>query len=105
MSFPDIRCFGVGVILKIPEKNEKTAGGIFVPDRSRDPDQAWICEVMATGPGHLLEDGSYEPLPFKRGDKILISKTGGMGQLFPYDGWMYWFGPAMAPNVFGVVDE
>ena len=56
-------------------EEEKTAGGLFIPDNAKEkPQQA---TVVATGNGRVLEDGRVVPLEVKRGDKVLFSKYSG----------------------------
>jgi chaperonin GroES len=100
-----LRCFGERVMLRFPAKNEVTKGGIIIPDKSKDPDQPWICTAVAVGPGYRSEDGTYEPLAIKVGDKVLIDKKGGTGTRVVYENWTYLWTPASAPNVLGVVEE
>lgn len=54
---------------------EKTAGGLFIPDSAKEkPLQA---EVIAVGNGKLLEDGKLRALDLKAGDRVLIGKYSG----------------------------
>ena len=56
-------------------EEEKTAGGLFIPDTAKEkPQQA---TVVATGKGRVLEDGKVVPLEVKKGDKVLFSKYSG----------------------------
>ena len=62
------------LVLRLAEE-EKTAGGLFIPDTAKEkPQQA---TVVATGKGRLLEDGKLVPLEVKKGDKVLFSKYSG----------------------------
>lgn len=97
-----IRCFGDRVLLSFPEKNKITASGIVVPDQSRDPDQMWICEVSAVGPGFRVDDG-YAPLDFRPGDKVMIDRKMNVGEVVDYDGWSYLW--TQASNILGIVEE
>lgn len=54
---------------------EKTKGGIIIPDTATEKPQEG--EVVAVGTGRILEDGKVVPLEVKKGDKILFSKYGG----------------------------
>lgn len=57
------------------EKDEKTAGGILLPDTAKEkPHEA---TVVAVGPGKRDEDGNLIPPEVKKGDKVLITKWGG----------------------------
>src|SRR5580704_5973539 len=56
-------------------EEEKTAGGLFIPDTAKEkPQQA---TVVATGKGRILDDGKTVPLAVKKGDKVLFSKYSG----------------------------
>ena len=63
------------VIVKILESEEKTKGGIFLPDTAKEkPQQA---TVVAVGPGKTLDDGTKSPVDVKEGDVILFAKYSG----------------------------
>lgn len=63
------------VLIKRLEEENKTAGGIIIPDNSKEkPAQG---EVVAVGSGHRLADGSVRELEVKAGDKILFGKYSG----------------------------
>lgn len=61
------------VIVKALSKEEKTSGGILLPDTisKEKPEQG---EVIAVGPGKLLENGQRAPLSVKVGDKVIFTK-------------------------------
>jgi len=56
-------------------EEEKTAGGIIIPDTAKEKPQRG--EVVATGSGRISEDGKTLPLEVKKGDQILFSKYSG----------------------------
>ncbi|MCU0573452.1 MAG: co-chaperone GroES [Syntrophobacteraceae bacterium] len=63
------------VVVKRVEEEEKTAGGIIIPDTAKEkPIQG---EVLAVGSGKLMEDGSRRPLDVKAGDRVLFGKYAG----------------------------
>ncbi|MEA3333648.1 MAG: co-chaperone GroES [Pseudomonadota bacterium] len=63
------------IIVKRLEEEEKTAGGIIIPDAAKEkPMQG---EVVAAGNGKVSEDGKVLPLDVKVGDKILFGKYAG----------------------------
>ncbi len=63
------------VVLKRIEEEEKTKGGIIIPDTAKEkPLQG---EVIAVGNGKILEDGSVRNLDVKVGDRVLFSKYAG----------------------------
>ena len=63
------------VIVKRIEEEEKTAGGIIIPDTAKEKPQQG--EVIAAGNGRILEDGSVRPLDVKTGDRVIFSKYAG----------------------------
>ena len=63
------------IIVKRLEEEEKTAGGIIIPDAAKEkPMQG---EVVSAGNGKVSEDGKVLPLDVKVGDKILFGKYAG----------------------------
>ncbi len=63
------------VVIEPLEQEEKTAGGIIVPDTAKEkPVQG---KVVAVGPGARGEDGALQPLDVKKGDTILYGKYSG----------------------------
>jgi chaperonin GroES len=63
------------VVVKRLEEEEKTAGGIIIPDTAKEkPIQG---EVLGVGGGKLMEDGTRRPLDVKVGDKVLFGKYAG----------------------------
>jgi chaperonin GroES len=63
------------VIVKRIEEDQKTKGGIIIPDTAKEKPQ--MGEVIAAGPGRRNEDGNMVPLDVKKGDKVLFSKYAG----------------------------
>ena len=63
------------VVVKRIEAEEKTAGGIIIPDTAKEKPQEG--EVVAAGRGKRLEDGTVVPLDVKVGDRILFGKYSG----------------------------
>jgi chaperonin GroES len=63
------------VVKRIAEDEEKTAGGIIIPDSAKEKPQQG--EVIAVGKGKRLDDGTLVPLEVKVGDKILFGKYSG----------------------------
>ena len=63
------------VLIRPIEVDQKTAGGIIIPDTAKEkPSQG---KVLAVGPGARGEDGKIVPLDVKKGDKILFGKWSG----------------------------
>jgi chaperonin GroES len=63
------------IIVKRVEEEEKTKGGIIIPDTAKEkPIEG---KVIAVGNGKVQEDGKVRPLDVKAGDRILFSKYAG----------------------------
>ena len=60
------------VLVRRIEANEKTAGGIIIPDTAKEKPQEG--EIVSAGSGAKAEDGKVTPLDVKAGDKILFGK-------------------------------
>ena len=69
------RPLGDRVLVKRVEEEEKTKGGIIIPDTAKEKPQEG--EVMAAGPGARDENGKIQPLDVKVGDRILFGKWSG----------------------------
>jgi chaperonin GroES len=63
------------VLVKRVESEEKTAGGIIIPDTAKEKPQEG--EVVAVGPGARNDKGEVAPLDVKVGDRILFGKWSG----------------------------
>ena len=63
------------ILVKRLEEEEKTKGGIIIPDSAKEKPQEG--KVIAVGKGKINEDGKLQPLDVKKGDKILFSKYAG----------------------------
>ena len=63
------------VLIRRIEQEEKTAGGIIIPDTAKEKPMEG--EVIATGPGARGEDGKIHPLDVKAGDRVLFGKWSG----------------------------
>jgi chaperonin GroES len=63
------------ILIKRLEEEQKTAGGLFIPDTAKEKPQQGL--VVAVGNGKVQEDGSLRKLEVKAGDKILFSKYSG----------------------------
>jgi len=62
------------VLIEILDTEEKTKGGIIIPDTAKEKPQEG--KVVAVGTGRILEDGTKKPLDVKKGDKVLFNKYG-----------------------------
>ena len=63
------------VVVRRVEAEEKTAGGIIIPDTAKEKPQQG--EVLAVGPGARDENGKVQPLDVKPGDRVLFGKWSG----------------------------
>jgi chaperonin GroES len=63
------------VVVRRTEAEEKTSGGIIIPDTAKEKPQEG--EVVAVGPGARAEDGTIAALDVKAGDRILFGKWSG----------------------------
>ncbi|MCF8010335.1 MAG: co-chaperone GroES [Clostridiales bacterium] len=70
-----IRPLSDRVVAKPIQKEEKTRGGIVLPDTAQEKPQE--AEVVAVGPGRLLDNGQRATIDLNEGDKILFSKYAG----------------------------
>jgi chaperonin GroES len=70
-----IRPLGDRVIIKRVAEEEKTKGGIIIPDTAKEKPQEG--KVIAVGKGKVNEDGKTTPLDVKAGDRILFGKYSG----------------------------
>ena len=70
-----LRPLGDRVVVKPAVAEEKTSGGIILPDTAKEKPQQG--EVMAVGAGKLNNDGERSPLELKVGDKVLYGKYAG----------------------------
>ena len=69
------RPLGDRVLVRRVEEEEKTKGGIIIPDTAKEKPQEG--EVIAVGPGARDDNGKIQPLDVKNGDRILFGKWSG----------------------------
>jgi chaperonin GroES len=63
------------VVVRRIEEDERTKGGIIIPDTAKEKPQQG--EIVAVGPGALDEKGNVQPLEVKPGDRVLFGKWSG----------------------------
>jgi chaperonin GroES len=63
------------VLVRPLEQDERSSGGIIIPDTAKEKPQQG--EVIAVGPGGRNEEGKVTPLDVKKGDRILFGKWSG----------------------------
>ena len=63
------------VVVKVVEEEERTKGGIVLPDTAKEKPQQG--EIIAVGPGKVLDNGERLPVEVKQGDLVVFAKYGG----------------------------
>lgn len=75
LSVSTVKPLGDRVFVKVSASDEKTAGGIFLPDTAQEKPQ--VGEVVQVGPGKRSDDGTRQAPEVSIGDKVLYSKYAG----------------------------
>lgn len=75
MSKTFLKPLGDRVVVKVVEMEEKTSGGILLPQTAKEKPQE--AEVLAVGPGKLLDDGKRAPMDVREGDRVVFAKYAG----------------------------
>lgn len=75
LNVKTVRPLGERVLVKVSQSEEKTAGGILLPDTVKEKPQ--VGEIVAVGPGRRNDDGSYQSLEVTINNKVLYSKYAG----------------------------
>jgi chaperonin GroES len=70
-----VKPLGDRIVIRRFEADEKTAGGILLPDSAKNKPQKG--KVLAIGPGKMLKDGTRRPLQVKEGDVVLFTNWAG----------------------------
>lgn len=70
-----LKPLGDKVVIELLEEEDKSAGGLYLPDSAKKKPQSG--KVIAVGNGRILEDGTRANMNVKVGDKVLFSKYGG----------------------------
>ena len=87
------------VLVRRIEAEEKTAGGIIIPDSAKEkPSEG---EIVAVGSGTKAEDGKVTPLDVKAGDRILFGKWSGTEVKLDGDDLLI----MKESDIMGVIDE
>ena len=87
------------IVIKQSEAEEKTAGGILLPDTAKEKPQ--IGKVVATGPGKLLDDGKRAKMSVKNKDEVIYAKY--IGSDVEIDGDKYVI--LRESDVLGIVEK
>ncbi|NJL77898.1 MAG: co-chaperone GroES [Richelia sp. SM2_1_7] len=69
------KTFSDRVFVKVSASEEKTAGGLYLPDTAKEKPQ--VGEVVSVGDGKMKDDGGRQSMDVKVGDKVLYSKYAG----------------------------
>ena len=75
MAKLNIRPLGDKVIVKRVDAEEKTAGGIVIPDSAKEKPKRGI--ILAIGNGRLLDDGTRSKMQVKKSDEVLFTSYAG----------------------------
>ena len=75
LSVSTVKPLGDRIFIKVSASDEKTAGGILLPDTAQEKPQQG--EVIAVGPGRRSESGDLIPMDIAVGDVVVYSKYGG----------------------------
>lgn len=87
------------IVIKQSEAEEKTAGGIILPDAAKEKPQ--IGTVVAIGPGKLLDDGKRSKMSVKKKDEVIYAKY--IGTDVEIDGQKYVI--LKESDVLGIVER
>lgn len=74
--FQKLRPLSNHVWVELIDKNEKTAGGLYIPDTAKD--KAQTARVLATGPGKYTMNGVLIPMQIAVGDTVFFGKFSGV---------------------------
>ena len=75
LSVSSVKPLGDRVFVKVSASEEKTAGGILLPDTAKEKPQ--VGEIAAVGPGKQGDNGERQAMDVKVGDQVLYSKYAG----------------------------
>jgi len=87
------------VVIKQSEAEEKTTGGIILPDTAKEKPQ--IGKIVATGPGKLLDDGKRSKMSVKKNDEVVYAKY--MGSEVEIDGKK--FAVLHESDILGIIEK
>jgi chaperonin GroES len=71
----NLKPLGDRVVVQHVEQDEKTSGGVFLPDTAKEKPQEGV--VRAVGTGRVLDNGTTLPMSVKAGDRVIYSKYSG----------------------------
>lgn len=70
-----VRPLGDKVLVEVLEAEEKTKGGIILPDTAKE--EKTEGKVISVGSGKVLESGKVQPIELKKGDRVIFGKYAG----------------------------
>ena len=76
MSSTLLKPLGERVIVRVAEQEEKTSGGILLP-QTANKEKPQEGEVLAVGPGKLLDNGDFGKMSVRQGDRVVFAKYAG----------------------------
>ncbi|MHC4738952.1 MAG: co-chaperone GroES [Planctomycetota bacterium] len=88
-----------GVVIKQSDAEEKTAGGIFLPDAAKEKPQ--IGKIIAAGPGKMLDNGKRSKMSVKKNDEVIYAKY--IGNDIEIDGEKYVI--LKESDILGIVEK
>jgi chaperonin GroES len=88
-----------GVVIKQSDAEEKTAGGIFLPDAAKEKPQ--IGKIIAAGPGKMLDNGKRAKMSVKKNDEVIYAKY--IGNDIEIDGEKYVI--LKESDILGIVEK
>jgi chaperonin GroES len=87
------------IVIKQSEAEEKTSGGIILPDTAKEKPQ--IGKIVATGPGKLLDNGKRAEMSVKKKDEVIYAKY--IGNEIEIDGEKYVI--LRESDILGIVEK
>jgi len=87
------------IVIKQSEAEEKTSGGIILPDTAKEKPQ--IGKIVAAGPGKLLDNGKRAQMSVKKKDKVIYAKY--LGNEIEIDGEKYVI--LRESDILGIVEK
>ncbi|GAI89090.1 unnamed protein product [marine sediment metagenome] len=87
------------IVIKQSEAEEKTTGGIILPDTAKEKPQ--IGKIVATGPGKLLDNGKRGKMSVNKKDKVIYAKY--IGNEIEFDGEKYVI--LRESDILGIVEK
>ena len=87
------------IIIKQSDAEEKTTGGIYLPDTAKEKPQ--VGKIIATGPGKLLDNGKRSKMSVKKSDKVIYAKY--IGNEVEIDGEKYVI--LQESDILGIVEK